>query len=158
KLWRTSDGGLIDTYTGHANTVSGVSFCPSGRYLASASWDQSVDVWNVNNGHLLLSLTDHTSLVSSVAWSPNGRSLASGAWDDTVRGTKIPDRTPQHVLADPTVQPVNSVAYMPSGNSLWAGGLDGKTRHWSVGQESVIATLGHHRSGVLGVAISSDST
>jgi WD40 repeat protein len=157
KLWQASDGSIVDTLTGHAGVVSSVAFCPTGRYLASGSWDQTVDVWNVNNGHLLLALAGHTGLVASVAWSPSGRSLASGSWDDTVSVTKIPDGNLQHVLTAPSVEPVNSVAYMPTGNSLWAGGLDGKTRRWSVSQQSVLTTLGHHRSGILGVAISNDS-
>jgi len=38
-------GTMIYTYRGHNNTVDALSWSPNGRYIASGSWDHTVQVW-----------------------------------------------------------------------------------------------------------------
>jgi WD40 repeat protein len=53
--------------------------------LASASFDQTVQVWTADAGTLLLKCGGHTDWVYEVAWSPDGTRLASASADGTVR-------------------------------------------------------------------------
>ncbi len=62
-----------------------VAFSPDGRFLASASDDNTVKLWNVQGKALLHTFEGHSDSVSSVAFSPDGRFLASASRDRTVK-------------------------------------------------------------------------
>ena len=44
-LYQASDGSLIQKFVGHSGPINSVSVSPDGKYLASASSDQTVAVW-----------------------------------------------------------------------------------------------------------------
>jgi len=46
KIWRASDGVLLQTCSGHTLNVWSVDFSPDGELLASGSFDQTVKLWN----------------------------------------------------------------------------------------------------------------
>jgi WD40 repeat protein len=59
---------------GHTAGVSGVSWSPDGRRLASASGDGAVKVWDARAGKEILTIK---GAGGGVSWSPDGRRLAS---------------------------------------------------------------------------------
>ena len=78
-------GRLLFTYTGHTDEVSALTWSPNGKYIASGSYDKTVQIWNANTGVTLYTYRGHNNTVDALAWSPNGRYIASGSWDDTVQ-------------------------------------------------------------------------
>jgi len=46
-LWRTTDGKLLDTTHEHSDSVSGLDFHPSGKYLLSGSYDGRAIIWDI---------------------------------------------------------------------------------------------------------------
>jgi WD40 repeat protein len=64
-------------------TVNCVRFLPGGTRVATAGWNQLVQIWNLE-GKELLALSGHLNGVTDVACSPDGR-LASTSWDGTAR-------------------------------------------------------------------------
>jgi len=44
KLWQVSTGRLLNTLSGHKNSVMSVAFSPDGR-LASGDWDGVIKLW-----------------------------------------------------------------------------------------------------------------
>ncbi|WOD41986.1 hypothetical protein RRF56_04220 [Nodosilinea sp. E11] len=73
------------TLHGHDNRVLAVTFDPTGRLLASASADGSINLWELPSGRLLANLGGHTNGVCSVSFSGDGSRLASTSMDGTVR-------------------------------------------------------------------------
>jgi WD40 repeat protein len=73
------------TYQRHTNEVTAISWSPDGRYIASGSWDHTVQVWNAKTGQPLVIYRGHSDNVDALAWSPDGRLIASGSWDRTVQ-------------------------------------------------------------------------
>ena len=61
--------------------VMSVSWSPDGRYIASGSFDKTVQIWDTQTGGHIVTYEDHRRLrkgkVHIVAWSPNGNYIAS---------------------------------------------------------------------------------
>jgi len=91
RLWRVSDGTLLNNLAGHTDDVISVSISPDGTMLASGSTDDTVRLWRVSDGSLINSLAGHRREVHSVALSPDGTTLASASEDGTVRLWRVSD-------------------------------------------------------------------
>ncbi|WP_106403102.1 WD40 repeat domain-containing protein [Actinocorallia populi] len=115
--------------TGHRDAVTGVSFSPDGRMLATGSLDRSVILWDVATGRPKGDPLRMDERVDAVAFSPDGQALAVG----TAAGVVVFDEP----LNGPSARPlpgadssVRSVAFAPDGGLLAATGLDGKLWLW----------------------------
>jgi WD40 repeat protein len=62
---------------GHTFVVTGLSFSPDGKRLASSGMDFKVKVWNPASGDEVLTLQKDAHHATSVAFSPDGRRLVS---------------------------------------------------------------------------------
>ena len=62
-----------------------VAFSPHGTLLASAGYDETVQLWEVATGAKMRTLTGYVGDVTDVAFSPDGTLLASAGADATVR-------------------------------------------------------------------------
>ena len=62
-----------------------MAWSPDGKWLATASRDNTAKVWDAGTGEELLTLIGHTARILSVAWSPDGKRLATGSEDRTVQ-------------------------------------------------------------------------
>jgi len=71
--------------TGHQKTVNHVCFSPDGRWIASASFDNSVKLWDGRTGQFVANLRGHVASVYRVAWSSDSRLLASASKDSTIK-------------------------------------------------------------------------
>ena len=71
---------------GHSRPVNSVVFSPDGKYIASASWDQTIRLWDGETGEQLRPpLEGHEDWVKSVAFSPDGKHIVSASDDKTIR-------------------------------------------------------------------------
>ncbi|BCW97388.1 MAG: hypothetical protein KatS3mg024_0215 [Armatimonadota bacterium] len=155
KLWRVSDGKLLQTLTGHANGVWSVAFSPDGQTLASGGFDNTIRLWRVSDGVLRKTLSDHTATVRSVAFSPDGQTIASASEDGSIKLWRVSTGAVLRTLIG-HFGGVTSVAFSPDGQTLASGSLDNTIKLWHASTGSVIRTLTGHTGYVESVAFSPD--
>lgn len=95
-LWDPSSGREVGTLRGHGKGISQVAFSRDGKFLASASTDNTIRIWDVNSQRELRTMVGHTAAIESMDFSPDSQLLASASDDG---GTFLWDaRTGEHLL------------------------------------------------------------
>ncbi|GAC1388918.1 MAG: hypothetical protein NVS4B11_04670 [Ktedonobacteraceae bacterium] len=124
-------GSVLYSYRGHSSRVTTVAWSPDGKYIASGSLDQTVQVWGANpNEHVRPFIyRGHTAGVQAVAWSPEGNRVVSGSIDKTVQVWDALTGE-QSVLSQGHTDIVLTVAWSPDGRSIASGSADGTVRVW----------------------------
>lgn len=139
--------------TGHTDAVNSISFSPDGRFMASASDDDTVKVWEVAGGRELRTLKGHTDRVWSVSFSRDGRMLVSAGDDGTA---KLWDPQTGRLLWTINVPDGNSVFFSLDGRTLVSGSADGTVRLWSSATGGLLKTMSNPRGKMQGVVLTTD--
>jgi WD40 repeat protein/serine/threonine protein kinase len=109
-------------HTGQAG-VSGLSWNPDSRRLASGGEDGVIRLWDGSTGRILATLRGHDATVHCLSWSPHGRLLASGS--KTIKIWDVDTRREVATLNGHTGG-IGSVSWSPDGSRLASSALQGK--------------------------------
>jgi WD40 repeat protein/serine/threonine protein kinase len=142
------------SWVGHRRAVIGIVFDPKARFVATASFDQSIKLWNPDTGELLRTI--NSGLPTSLAISADGKTLASGNQDHTVRLWDTATGE-QKAIFRGHAGPVHSVAFSLDGTRLASGSADGDVRLWHpASRENDSILLRGHAATVWAVAFAPD--
>lgn len=116
--------------TGHQKLVNHVLFSPDGRYIVSASFDNSIKLWDGIKGTFIGTFRGHVAPVYQTAWSADSRLLVSCSKDTTlkvwdVRTRKLSVDLPGHA------DEVFAVDWSMDGKKVASGSKDKMVRIWS---------------------------
>ena len=152
QLWAL-DGSLIQTFQGHRDWVEAMTFSKDGKFLLTASDDQTVRRWTLGTGASLVTeairFTGHINQVKSVVISPDGQVVATAGEDRTIRLWTMDARR----LAPPLrghAGPIFDLAFSPDGRTLVSSSLDETMRVWDLPPFAVA------HDEAFGVAVSPD--
>lgn len=126
-LAKTDDS--IITMVGHTREVVSSLFSADGKYIVSASWDETVAIWDSFSGELLHKLKGHSDDVLFAMFSPNGKQVASASRDKTVRIWDSGNGECLYVYYGHQ-DAVNCVSYSPDGRFLASSSDDNTIRLW----------------------------
>jgi WD40 repeat protein len=136
---------VYDVRTGRLETsfdasgTGSLRFDPTGRYIAGASLDGTVELWNLRTHEPAYLATD-ASAAFTVASSPDGKLLAAGDSSGTVTLFDVASRKPIARLRG-NDGGVPGLDFSPDGTTIVTIGGAGVFRLWDVASRSVVATL-----------------
>lgn len=141
---------------GHTSRITALAWSPDGKYLASASYDKTVQVWDASNGKHLLTYKGHTQRVQTLTWSPDSKRIASGSDDATVHIWNA--ITGAHIMTyTKHTGEVRAVAWSPDGSRIASAGTDTTVQVWNATTGTVSYTYTGHGRAVEALTWSPDN-
>ena len=126
---------------GHTSNVRSASYSPDGRYIVSASWDNTIKIWESSTGNLVRTLEGHTNWVNSASYSPEGRYIVSASDDKTIKIWESSTANLVRTMEGHTSY-VNSASYSPDGRYIVSAG-DKTIKIWESSTGNLVRTMGH---------------
>ncbi|ORY81939.1 putative U4/U6 small nuclear ribonucleo protein Prp4 [Protomyces lactucae-debilis] len=130
---------------GHTGRVARCVFHPSGKYIASASFDGTWRFWDAETTTELLEQEGHAHEVYALACQDDGALLASGGLDAIGRVWDLRSGKTIMVL-DGHVKPIQGLDFSPDGYTIVSGSADDTIKVWDVRQVKCTQTLPAHKS------------
>ncbi|MCF7948879.1 MAG: WD40 repeat domain-containing protein [Spirochaetia bacterium] len=142
--------------SGHTDQVLDMDLSPDGKYLASASMDDTVRIWDTHTLEELGVLEGHADDVYSVSFGPGARHVVTGARDGAVRVYALPSGEQVHLLRG-HAEAVYSVSYSPDGKQILSGGKDTTVRVWDADSGELLKVFRGHSGEINSVLVGPDS-
>src|SRR5262249_24736653 len=70
---------------GHTGYVTSAGFSPDGKWIVTASGDNTARVQETGSGRMIASLLGHTDFVNNAGFSPDGKWIVTASLDKTAR-------------------------------------------------------------------------
>lgn len=142
-LWSLESDTPVATLKGHFDSVAGVSYHPSGRFLISASNDKTCRLWDLETQKCLLVQEGHSRGVYAATCQVDGSLMATCGLDCTARVWD--QRSGKCVLVlEGHVKQVLGVDFSPKGFQLATGSADHTVRVWDLRKKNCAYIIPAH--------------
>lgn len=146
-LWSLTQDTPVSTLQGHSDRVCRVEFHPSGKYLASASFDTTWRLWDVETTTELLLQEGHSRQVYTCSFNTDGSLLASGGFDSIGRIWDLRSGRTVMIL-EGHIREIYSLDWGIDGYRVLSGSGDGWVKCWDLRAVRNIGGIGAHNGNV----------
>jgi U4/U6 small nuclear ribonucleoprotein PRP4 len=154
-LWNIDSDKPMMELSGHTNRVVRSKFHPSGKYLASASFDMTWRLWDLNTQQEILLQEGHSKEVYTIGFHPDGSLLASAGLD--AMGYIWDLRSGKSVMVlDGHIKPIYGLDWRSNGTNLVTGSADGSIKVWDLRSSKELETIPAHNKIVSDVKFHGD--
>ncbi|CCH42642.1 putative WD repeat-containing protein [Wickerhamomyces ciferrii] len=133
----------ISAFKGHEGRIVRSKFHPSGKFIASASFDQTWRLWDIETQQQLLLQEGHSKEVYTLGFQKDGSLLASAGLDaighvwDLRLGKSI-------MILDGHIKPIYGLDWRDNGYQIATGGAEGSIKIWDLRMSKDIFTIPAH--------------
>ncbi|XP_064399490.1 U3 small nucleolar RNA-interacting protein 2-like isoform X2 [Halichondria panicea] len=138
-VWDVKTNSHVHTFTGHRDTVSGLSFQRGTHELFSCSFDRTLKVWNLDEMAYVETLFGHQDSVSSIDCMLRERPISAGMNDRSVRIWKVAEES--QLVFHGHKSYIDAVRYV-NDEYFISGSQDGVAL-WNVMKKKPMATRPH---------------
>ncbi|MBR6629903.1 MAG: WD40 repeat domain-containing protein, partial [Bacteroidaceae bacterium] len=138
----------------HDNNVSSAAFSPDGKYVVTASWDNTAKIWDAQTGKQVGETIKHDKDVRSAAFSPDGNYIVTAS----EKTAKIWDAQTGKQVGEPIKHDnyVNSAAFSPDGKYVVTASWDNTAKIWDAQTIKQVGETMKHDGIVRSAAFSPD--
>ena len=146
---------LISILNAHDNATTSCCFSPDGKYILTASDDNTAMLWDAFTCEVVDTLKGHYSGVRSAIFSPDGKYILTASWDYTAMlwdasTCEVVDTLKGHDGS------VTSAVFSPDGKYILTASIDDTAMLWDASTCEVVDTLKGHGSNVNSAIFSPD--
>jgi WD40 repeat protein/uncharacterized caspase-like protein len=142
----------INRLPGHSQQVNAVSFSPDGKFIASASDDQTIKIWS-REGKLIKTITGKNTRVTALTFNQGSNLIASANTDKTIKIYDINGKLIQTFTGHNNI--VTDVAFSPDGKTIASASRDQTIKLWRL-DGSLIKSWNAHNGWVNTINFSPD--
>ena len=136
-----------DSNCGHENAVEKIIVSPCGKWILTASKDQSIKIWDSTTYCVHRTLKGHKHWVSDIAISPDGCRIVSASWDTTIKIWSFDTGLEEFSLATGD-DPVSAIVLHPDGSLLIGGTIKGDLMIWDLEKRMVKRAFRAHDQSI----------
>jgi WD40 repeat protein len=129
RLWETATGQMHRKFVGHTNTLASASFSPDGRFILTASYDNSVRRWDVMTGKQV-NRFDIKRAGWGVAFSPDGNKALAASNKDVILLDLLKGK--EELCLRGHSGRVSSVGFFSNARMIFSAAHDGTIRIWNL--------------------------
>jgi serine/threonine protein kinase len=150
-----SVGRLINIYSGHSATITGLAWSPDSTRVASGSFDETVQLWNPDTDTTLETYEQNAGMVNAISWSPNGTYIASA---DYIHHVLVWDVNSLHTVQTYSnhKDQVRTLTWSPDSMYIASGSADYSVQVWGAMNGNMIFNYQGHKGVVESVSWSPD--
>ncbi len=113
----------------HVNRFNSAQFSPDGKYIVTASDDNTARVWDAKTGEPVTEPLMHENSVNSAQFSPDGKYIVTASYDYTARvwDAKTGEPVTESLRHE---GPVYSAQFSPDGKYIVTASSDNTARVW----------------------------
>ncbi len=156
KVFAVETGQLVRDFGEiHSDSVLGLAFSPSGRFIASSAADKTIRLLDVATGQLTRSLEGHTHHVLSIAWQDDEQSIASASADRTVKVWDAETGEQRRTISG-FGKEITAITFVSATNQLATACADGQVRLYDTSNGKSLRTFNASGDFLFSLAVSLD--